>query len=268
MGDLFAVKSQMLAYENVMGHQRLSDKASASEFHEFLARNAERYANLPVEKRSLIDTQYRRLEDQTRITFGQKFNKMLTLLFVETPPLVQAWILFSLVIPLLLLLRIEGSAYVVWLLPLITLTYAIDNRLYETPVRPNPEAAIFPSEDYLLTRYVKEPLDSNIFIQQEQLKKGWQLYLVEEWANEIPASDPVELARQAEKGEFAFNIERLLKMGVQKESVSTRHQESLWILGIYLLWNLFFAWVTCRHCKFLHEKTAKAIGNKTGYITR
>ena len=171
---------------------------------------------------------------------------MINLLVVETPPMIQAWLFFSFLIPILLLLRIEGAVYVVWLLPVVTLAYLIDNQFYEKPAKPSSDAALFPSEKIILERYVKEPLDSNIFKQEDQLKKGWQLYLIDEWAQEKPSANSNEARLQAENGEFAFNVERLRRMDIKEDRFW--HRESIWILGLYLVWNALFAFIVFRFC--------------------
>ncbi|MGZ3632816.1 MAG: hypothetical protein ACXWM7_00605 [Parachlamydiaceae bacterium] len=44
---------------------------------------------------------------------------MVELLLIKTPPLELVWLFFSILIPLLLLLRYEGAAQACWLLPII-----------------------------------------------------------------------------------------------------------------------------------------------------
>lgn len=248
MGDLFAIKSKMLLYENVMGSRTLSNTATGKDAEILkakLKRNSERFSQLPEEQREKILTNYIALEDQTRVSFWDKLEKMFLLLFFDTPPLVQAWLLFSIVIPVLVLLRIDGAVPAVWILPLITLAYGIDNRLNGKSPGEDVESRLFPSEETIVKEYLKEPLSSSILEQKNQLTKGWHVYLVKEWAHEAPSNNPDEFNLQVENGEFAFNIGRLNavidKEGEETGKAQAPRKESWGTLALYLIWNILFA---------------------------
>lgn len=165
--------------------------------------------------------------------------------FVETPPFALAWLFFSLVISILLLLRIDGSAFTTWLLPLIALVYAYSQ--YEIPPKTND--SLFPSEEYVLTTYVQQGENTSRG-ERETLLLGWHRYLIREWAEELPSNDPLLLKEQLDKGLFAFNVARLkwILEGKGDEVVLAgfrRPPSPLVIIG-YFIWNLSFAWIINR----------------------
>lgn len=244
MGELFAHKSQMLLYHTVMGNggaigERLDQKK------ELLDRNKERFAALPEVQKTAIIKQHDRLQSKADQTFLSKLQRSFYILAVELPPFEQAWIFFSLLIPMLVLLRVEGARQAAWLLPMIVLVYAINNRWNGTePGRPADER-LFPTEEYIVRNYLKEPLGEDISEQHDQLLRGWQLYLVDQWAHQKPALDSHPFAKQVEDGEYAFNVARVEAVGQVKDEdrLNSFHQkESWWMLILYIMWNGFFAW--------------------------
>ena len=116
------------------------------------------------------------------------------------------------------------------------------------------DAELFPSEARLINDYIKEPLSPNIMEQEKQLRKGWELYLVDQWAHENPSEDAQIRRQQAENGEYAFTVARIKKTHLQKtpESYVVFHRkQSLFLLCLYVGWNLFFAYyVTKKLRKF------------------
>ncbi len=225
MGDLFAVKSELVLYEAVVEKQELMEKLSSDD-------------NL------LVSQRYENLKGKLQISFAVKWMMMLRLLIVQMPAWEQAWLFFSFVIPLLLLLRIEGAIQVCWLVPLITAGYCLNNQLNVPELQNHSDRALFPSEKYIVQRYLDGRLEGGILDQQNQLKKGWESYLIMEWANELPAEDNSIRGDQVVKGEFAFNIARIKVRKNEKILAVDKvpQRQSVMILGFYLLWNIFFAW--------------------------
>ena len=225
MGDLFAVKSEQVLYDAVVEKQNLMEKLSTDD-------------------KLLVSSQYEILKDKLQIPFSAKCMMMLRLLIVQMPPWQQAWLFFSLIIPLLLLLRIEGAVQVCWLLPLITIGFCLNNQL-NIPEFQRSEITIFPTEEYIVQRYLGGSLESNILDQQNELKKGWESYLITEWAHEFPSDVMQVRDNQVVKGEFAFNIARIKARQNEKILAVDKvpHRQSLLILFIYLMWNFFFAYI-------------------------
>ncbi len=243
MGDLFTIKSQLIFYETVMGKKELPAAGQ-------MQRNAERFMELPASAKNQLEAGYSSLKKEMQKPFLKKLQRSAELLLTKTPPFELAWIFFSILIPILLLIRIEGAVPAVWLLVLMTLGYGADNQL-NAPSRGNREAHLFPTESELLHRYIKEPLKSNIFDQEGQLRKGWELFLIDQWAKEPVAKNLAQFAMQVEKGEFSFNIARIhaMKQITQALSINTSPEKhSLLTLALYMGWNTLMASVVTRTC--------------------
>lgn len=243
-GELFTYKSEQLLYQDVMGIH--SSTIVEPTKHDRLNRNGERFTELTLAEKLKITAGYEQIQKKMQRTFLEKFTRALQILFFEMPLFEQAWLLFSFIIPILLLKRVEGATIIVWILPLLAILYAIDNRLY-APLPSNPQADLFPSEKILIENYLKETLNENIFIQQHQLTRAWNLYLIEEWApkslnlNENPAN----FALQSENGEFAFNVHRLMNSHLPTSKSNT--QEPLLILALYIFWNSYLAFIILKY---------------------
>lgn len=242
MGDLFHIKSQMLIYQDVMGID--THKDSSLEKTARLERNAERFASLPRSLKHGIMENYATLQEQLGHSFRQKMHRLGHIFAYEISSYELLWMILSIVIPILLLKRIEGARHAVWLLPALALFFLFDNQRQGHLVVEQ-EKQLFPSEKEIVQNYLKEPLSSDILQQREQLLKGWNFYLIINWAQEKPSEDPVIFQKQAEHGEFMFNIGRLTMM--EKMQKQFPQKTSLFILCMYLAWNLFFAWHTTHH---------------------
>lgn len=239
MGELFAIKSHKSLYELVMGKDNPS--------------NAERYSQLPKEEREMIDHRYHSLQKRTHGSFAEKFSRSMKILVSFLPPFKKAWIAFSLLIPIFVLLCIEGAAQTAWLLPLIVVAYALGNSGIGPKSLESQE--LFPKEEYIVQHYLKDPLSSKISQQQEQLLKGWQLYLIHEWADAVPSDDPLVFSRQVEKGNFFFDLARVKALSpLPHDRITFRRKPPLLVLMIYFLWNVFFAW-------FMNRAKRKPIRN-------
>jgi len=236
-GDLFTQKSRALLYQDVMGIP--TDSAAAPAKQERLQRNKERFNQLPFSQQQRLIKGYEDVQKEMQRPFLGKMKRGFHYLAFEIPRFEQAWLLLSLIIPIMLLKKVEGSQLAVWLLPLLTLCYAVDNRFNGSLPVLSSEERLFPAENILVADYLDEPLSENIFEQSEQLKKAWNLYLVKEWSGNPP--------RQAEDGEFAFTLARIKQRLVDLQKASKSHlfpKESMIALAIYFFWNIFFAYTS------------------------
>ncbi|MBA3239555.1 MAG: hypothetical protein H0T62_14600 [Parachlamydiaceae bacterium] len=226
MGDLFAVKSERLLSQELIGKTALMELLPASE----------------QESIKLYDE---KLQQKLQHSFLEKFKASMQLLFIQTAPFKQAWLLFSFLLPLFLLLRIEGAIQACWLLPILTLAYAVDNQFNAQLPKKNPDTYLFPSESVLIQNHLRAPLSNSISKQQKQLTEGWKNYLISEWAKEGISSDLSLYEEQVEKGEFAFNVARLKTRSLFGLLAMEKgpERQSLAILGLYLAWNSLFAWL-------------------------
>lgn len=250
------IKSQTLHYEAVMGKKEVTTSDQRQ-------RNAQRFLDLPAAVKSNMETGYARLKDEMKRPFSYKLKQSMEQLFVKTSPFELGWLFFSVVIPILLLLKIEGAVQAVWLLVLMTVGYGVDNQL-NAHAKINHELHLFPSEELILQKYVKEPLRSNVFEQESQLKRGWHRYLIDKWAKEPISDEDSHFALQLEKGEFEFTLARINAMKSISDEIaynSLPEKKSLLLLAIYFAWNLFMAGIVTKSLQ--SPKIGKACRKQT-----
>lgn len=244
MGEYFELQSQSLLYKYVIGIEQ--GKADSDK----LIRNKERFVNLPTQEKAFIKDQYDRLQQiASRPTF-QKIKDGIHLLFIDLPPFKLAWILFALIIPILLLKKVEGSTIASWILPLLALGNAFDNQIHGYNPKAEADAALFPTEQNLVSNYLKENLSPAIWNQQIQLKAAWEDYLIQQWSSNNPHYSREKLL---EEGEFQFTLARL-KLRKNSPLLSIpyflmREKVSPIYLFLYIIWNTFFAWTMNRSKK-------------------
>lgn len=244
MGELFDYKKRASIYHTVMGETKflkLQDKDPPSALHEKLLRHRERFQHLPKKERRLILKQYEQLQKKQNQSWLYKSWLGMKQLLWEQPTFQMAWLCLSIIIPIMLLLKIESARQAVWLLPIVAAIYACDHLSFAAPRKMSPDEQLFPTEKTLVDTYLKKPLTADIFEQQAQLKRGWQLYLIDQWTGEAPSTDEALFQQQAEEGEFAFHLERLKQLPQNEKSNTPQEREPLLLLLVYIAWNLFFA---------------------------
>lgn len=213
MGEHFEKKSKMIVYERVMNDEL-------------------NFPMLKLQDQNTIARDYAKLTSQD--SFIKRMKEGIAIFLLRIPKLELAWIVLAMVIPLLLLKKVEGATAAMWLLPIAALTYSIDN----LGNRELSQERLYPSEKLIISNYVKEPFSSEILKQREQLLQGWKVYLVKEWAKEEPLANEDRFNTQVAKGEFAFYAHQLLKPEKSIDSFNTKH--SPLVLLIYVLWNVLF----------------------------
>jgi hypothetical protein len=245
--ELFAVKSRLGIYQHVMGKK--------SSEHEL------RFAALPTRTQDEIHKQYHQIQTELDKSFLSKLAKSVKILFWGIPPYEQAWLSLSILIPIFLLKKVEGAKHIVWLLPLLTVAYSIDNRWYGIPHN-RAIADFYPKEEVLVNDYIREPLDTNLFKQHEQLKRGWELYLVDKWAHEDPKQDSGLFAEQVSRGGFNFHLTLLKQIYLDWKTQSSQKiqkQKAVLTLAFYLFWNFSFAFISFYSLKSYVKKPEFAL---------
>lgn len=241
MGELLSIKTKMLLLQEVMGISK--DPATEAASKDRLVRNAERFSNSSDAQKSAILERYYKLQEASQDSFLLKFKRMLTILLFEISRFELLWIVLGIAVPVLLLLHRDGARQAAWLLFLLTLIFAVDNQLTGFPAAVSEDDKLFPSEEYLIKNYFKNPLSAEILEQYQQMKQAWKTYLIHEWTGESPSPDPSVYDEQVEKGEYAFNRARAEKMSAALYPPGTfRMQKTTLVLLIYLAWNFYFAW--------------------------
>lgn len=235
MGEYFQVKSRMLLYEYVLG---TSNQPSQKDK---LVRNSERFNLLSdAEKKELIND-YEQLSHYSMRSTSVKILDGIKTLILYIPPFELAWIVSATLLSILILLKYEGAKQAAWLLPLITLVYAINNQWLGHLPQPTPDEELIPSEQEIIRDYIKEPFPTTIQEQQNALQEGWNNYLVDKWSSKMN----LKKEELIEEGEFNFTLARIKKLSSQpysQLSTSFNQKASPVLLVLYLLWNIFFAW--------------------------
>lgn len=214
------------------------------------ARRADYFQNLEADDQQRILASMEKVQASNTKGFWQKSGEAAKALLIDLPAFTQAWLFFSFLVCLFLLLRIDGAAKAAWVLPLIALAYAFDNRTNGIPPISTPDLDLFPSEQYIVERYRSEPLSGDHAQQRQQLQDAWERYLVVEWNHEPLNSDQASSTLSVEKAEHAFNTARLKRYLDAEETPQMRSlqhsQKSLLLLVVYFAWNLFFAFYVNR----------------------
>ena len=149
IGEIFTLKSKQLFYQDIMGIP--SKDHLSGESLERLSRNAERFSMLSVEQQDQLTSSYQSLQNQLQRSFLEKIISMAGIFLGKIPAFELAWIVLSIIIPILLLKKIEGATQAVWLLPVLVAFYAADVRWFGAYGHASPpDAALFPSEQELV----------------------------------------------------------------------------------------------------------------------
>ncbi len=220
MQDHFRIKSKMLIFQDVLGVAK--------------EKNKDFFDQLPPEKKGQILKGYALLTDALSAPFVVKFQKAIYEIVFGIPFLKLMWLLGSIILSILLLLRVEGAVEALWLLPLLAAAYAVENRIAGVPSQSTVEERLFPSEEFLINNYLSHPLSKDIFEQQRELQYSWERYLIENWTNQTSSNLGLGL--------FNFNVARLESMdqdGLLKEKRGNQ-QESIPMLFLYIFWNLSY----------------------------
>lgn len=245
LGEHFHKKSTRVALLSAMGNEELINEFGYLKEKDVnkLKRNEKRFQRLTENDKQFLFHQLHALEPSSSQKPLQKLQRIFYKLIYETPPPLQSWLLFSTLTALLVLLRVDGASSASWLLPLLALLFSWSNFYYGHLPSPSPTAPLYPTEEVLLSNYLQEPLSTNISEQQQQLEKAWNLFLVSQWAKQVPSNNPKRLKEQVEEGEYQFQLARLKQLSLEKKQPLTGHGRlSIFFLGLFLFWNLLFAW--------------------------
>lgn len=249
VGEIFTVKSHLLYYQDVMGIPASAGVAESQ--RERLARNSERFAALPESRQNHLQAERDVYQAMLQRSFIEKLGRVYTLFTNSLPIYELAWIILSIALSIMVLKKVEGAREAIWLLPLLVAAYAVDLRFKGTPPPVLGDERFFPSEKELVTDYMDEPLDADVFEQQKQLQLAWKKYLSINWANEQPAATSAALDRQAEEGEYRFTLARLearsSRRAPEKLLAAPVAPPSPLILIVYFFWNAYIAYTVWKY---------------------
>jgi hypothetical protein len=238
MGEYFSLRSRMLLYEYAMGNGNSDFQKKQSLQGEKLSRNAQRFENLNLAQQNAIKKGYQALQSYSQRSPWTKVLDGAKVIFLYIPPFKLAWLFFATAVGILLLLNRPGARQAVWLLPLIALIYAIDNQY--TGHRPiiEKDTVLFPTEQLIVKEYLQ---DQNFkIINQDELQKGWNNYLVANWSSKDSTSN----SNLLENAEFNFTVARLMLLYEEHPHQwldAFNEKNSYLLLCVYFFWNLCFA---------------------------
>lgn len=228
MGEHFNFKSQILLHDYVMGK---NSEAQALLFDK-----------LPNEKKAAVTLSYERLKEAANTSFLDKLNNSFDLVLFKSSIFERSWIFFAIIIPILLLKKVDGATHAVWILPLIVTAYFISNEVKGKRVEVSEETKLFPKEELLVDRYLKKNIHALSFSdQQKELLNAWRLYLIEDFAGEVPSVNSKEFQAQVNKGEFAFNLARIERLPLPFTPKDNFKKQPWFVMIAYLIWNILFA---------------------------
>lgn len=234
VGDHFSTRSTLLFFQAVTGTGTGPLPADK------LARHAQRFAQLDPVRQQTILTAYATLEQHAQRSFLAKTREALLGLAVTSPLFLRSWLILAIALSVMLLRGRPGASIAAWLLPIVALCYAMDNRL--TGVQPllSPDHLLLPTEKQLAERY-GALLGLTIEEQRAGLTRAWQQYLISEWAHQIPSADPIAFREQVETGEHALTLKRL-EARLPLIAQPPLHTVTSWlVLALFCIWNLCFA---------------------------
>jgi hypothetical protein len=228
VNEYFSIHADILLYQTVTG--------------EHGGPNADYFKALPEDKRRLLLYNYNKLLNSPAHTLPENASRIIQSLFGGPSPFKIAWVGLAIVIPIFVLKRREGARAVVWLLPILAICHAIVSG--GPSEKSGSRSVVIPEEELIVTKYLHEPLRGTIGQQREQLTLGWHRYLVQEWAHEEIAADPLLFQEQVNRGEFAFNLGRAEELGKREKGLEHGDgRDSPLLLLAYIMWNCVFACV-------------------------
>lgn len=199
-----------------------------------------------IQSQTLYDT----LRDEEKLCIDSKLNSLKALyekskiqeilpLFMKISPFELSWIILAIIVPILLLKQTEGSEQIIWLLPICTLLFIFEN----VTIGKDALLTLLPTEKYLEENYIGKKIKT-LPIQEQRtlLTKGWESFLIKEWAREEPSTDKKYYSEQIEKGKFYFNLHNIRNTPTCALSHAFYEKKSIFLLIGYLLWNVFFAY--------------------------
>lgn len=239
MGEIFAVRSKLLLFEVVMGKGDFASRHASSQQMET---NQKRFSLLPEQTQKTIHAGSQLLTGKLNRSVFTKVYDAVYLFVFKLPIYLQIWFIGGFFIPLWLLLGKAKAYQAIWLLPLIASFYAIDNRLYAQPAKLPADISLFPTEDYLLSHYLKHPLDSSVLKQREQLANAWDAYLAAEWTGKaVSADNNQELTDLGAYNFLVARVEKLAYHPLESFEDQFKSKASMVMLFLFLMWNFFFA---------------------------
>lgn len=245
LGQHFRLRGDILLIENLRGDKALQEKVGPQEKEKLTQDNALWSSLEPAIQESILAAE-ESLIAQIHAPFWEKTYSGLSQLLVKTPFFELAWILFSLLIGILCLKGNAGAKRASFILPLIVVLYGLN----QAQKREKEAKTLYPTEEEIVKNHLKRPLSDDLIAQREELLHGFDLYLIEKWAQDIPSPDPALYKKQVSKGAFAFNLAQIEQKITEGFQPPARNEHSALLL-MYFMWNLILTIVL--NCKYRYH---------------
>ncbi len=237
MGELYHYRSRLFLAQTVTGDVSLVSYVPEKEkdaTKRRLLRYQTLYQALPAYRQEAVLKDIRHYETKLSTPWQAKVKSSLAIFLHHLPPFQVAWIMFSLVICLTILYRVEGAAPMAWILPFLSLCTVLENQS-TTPPLSHIEERFFPDEKID---------DVEHFLLKNFGQEGGHL----------------------DEAAFAFNLERLeaLRKDSGYESAYLfRSRKPLPLLLLFFSWNLIFAYIIMKKEGDYDQKSAQYIVDST-----
>lgn len=246
-GEYWTMRASLLLFETVTG-------VGEGRFipHDKLLRHQERFRQLPATLQASVLEGYRRLEQDAEVPASVWCKRAIHLLTHQEAPFLQVWLIAGIVLPVLLLLRKEGSVGALWLLPCISVCYVLSHFFYSTPYPPSADAKLFPTEEALRAYEDPSLLPASDYA---RMQDAWNRYLLTHWSPSAPLANTP--STPLEEAEYQFTLARVLakiEAPAKSQTMSSFPQRSPLFLGLFFFWHLCFALIVERTHRFLLKK--------------
>lgn len=225
---------------------QLFDNKRLYHLYESIFANEQLFQDLPHHQIIELQDGFANLQREMKTSFSTKFSQSISILLFGLPPFQKAWLLFSVILPILILIKIDGSHHAAWILPLISAIFLLNQVSLNNTNSTIYEKSLFPTEELVISRYLKQQLPANIAEQQKYLTRGWQLYLIDNWAKEKLSSNQKIFQKQLSKGKFKFNLARIEAVKKDLATPPYLSKRSPLLSLFFFLWSVFFAWFVNR----------------------
>lgn len=241
LGKTYEDKKKLLLIESALGdtHGAAFQLASDQE-KQVLKRNQILSRSLSTEEKEALTTLQKTLiERQDHRTLGTLIQETTASFFANLYTLL--YVLFSIAVPLMILLRKQTAAAALIFLPLTAALFAYDNLLFSPLKQKTEEERLFPEEKDLQDAFLRNKEEENAPF---SLQLALDYWLIEKFLSVKPSSDLGLFSLQKEKASYRFLTLRALDQKNDLYSLKPAERMDKGTLAIYFFWNVFFT-VSC-----------------------
>lgn len=241
LGKTYEDKKKLLLIESALGDTHgAAFKLASEKEKQVLERNQILSLSLSKEeKETLTALQKALIERQDLRTLGTLIQETTASFFAN--PYNLLYILFSIAVPLMILLRKQAAAAALVFLPLTAALFAYDNLLFSPLKQKTEEERLFPEEKDLQDTFLRKRGEENTPF---SLQLALDYWLIEKFLSANPSNDPELFSLQKEEASYRFLTLRALAQKNNLHSLKLAERMDMGTLALYFFWNAFFA-VSC-----------------------